>query len=704
MRFDWRRLVVLGSLTMVFSACSDEPLLEIGPRNRSSASLRTVDSCDDLLHALRANVKEQMRVQLLQQLDGYEDGPVALRGGFAEDTAAAAPNAEGGRQEGVDYSTTNNQETGVDEADFVKFDGYYLYVVNGNRLEIVSVPEFGALVPTATAVIEGYPSQIMVAGSQVVVFSAVDPWQLPVGHPLRTTMTQNGRSSMDVGWWGIGNITKITVLDVTDHATPVVSKEIYVEGYYQTARKVQSSVRMLSYAWMEIPGLETWIEVPETCWYSDLFTGDCEDQLRSATLAAIRHNNRVISAAPLSTFVPQIYERSASGVITEHVLTDADCAGFALAQDAASRGFTSIISMDLLTETFAYQATHVLSNQPVVYASTDTLVLVEPAQDWWWYWNNDDFDEATNVHRFDISQPGTAVYTGSGRIDGSVLNQFAVSELDGNIRLASTTGQWNRWWMSDPEPSENHVVVLAGESSLATVGRLDGIASGERIWSARFTGDRAFLVTFRNMDPLWTIDLSDPTNPQIIGELEVPGVSTYIHPIDDDHLLSIGFGGDSMGLDWSTQVSLFDVSDFAAPALTDVQPLSEPGGDGWVWSWSEANYEHKAFQYWNPRNLLAVPVSTYRYSYTSYEYYTRLELLSVAAGAGLASYGAVDHSSYYGGINDGYWYSPEVRRSIFMGDFIVAISDRAITAHRIDDLSLAAAVALPGSPWGYGWY
>ena len=175
---------------------------------------------------------------------------------------------------------------------------------------------------------------------------------------------------------------------------------------------------------------------------------------------------------------------------------------------------------------------------------------------------------------------------------------------------------------------------------------VDNIADGERIWSARFIGDRGYLVTFETIDPLWVLDLSDPFNPVILGELEVPGVSTYIHPVNENTLLTIGIGPGvgGLGLDWSTtQVSLFDVSDPSAPNLADSMKLTPAYTDsrcedvrhcGWSWSWSEATYEHKAFTYWSPDSILAVPLSTYRYlydesGYSGYEYVSKLMLVDV---------------------------------------------------------------------------
>jgi uncharacterized secreted protein with C-terminal beta-propeller domain len=297
---------------------------------------------------------------------------------------------------------------------------------------------------------------------------------------------------------------------------------------------------------------------------------------------------------------------------------------------------------------------------------------------------------------------------------------------------------WGRWWLSeetDPETGEpvftgptNGVTVLQydGVDSLEEVGKIDGIAPDERIWSVRFVGERGYLVTFRNIDPLWVIDLSDPTNPTILGELEVPGVSTYIHPVDEDTLLTIGIGPgeDGLGLDWSmTQISLFDVSDPTNPTLADSLPLSPAYTDencedvrscGWSWSWSEATYEHKAFTYWAPENLLAVPLSTYRYVYDevnhyyNYEYVSMLKLINVdAENLTLSEHGEVDHSPFYNNedseMNWWYSYSTNIRRSIFMGDYVYAFSALGVTVHRTTDLVQMENIEIPGHEMP-SWY
>ncbi len=240
---------------------------------------------------------------------------------------------------------------------------------------------------------------------------------------------------------------------------------------------------------------------------------------------------------------------------------------------------------------------------------------------------------------------------------------------------------------------------------------MGGIGTGERIWATRFIGTKGYLVTFRNIDPLWTIDLNNISNPKIIGTIDVPGVSTYIHPLSEDRLLTIGFGGDESGLDWSIQVSLFNVSDFAHPSIIDSMTLSVNGSDATSSSWSssEAAYEHKAFQYWEPKKMLAVPLSAWKSTWDNlgngtYTYSSTLVLLNVNKDTGFSMHGSVDHSPYYNSENQWYWSNQDIRRSIFMDDYIYAISDRAVTVHQLDNMTQTGAISLPGTIYEYGPY
>ena len=676
-----------------------------------SPDLQSFDDCDTLEMALKRTIEEETRTSLMQAVEeqyyywggGWLEDDVEMAMDASSESSGSSPPAQT-RNEGTDYSGTNNQEQGVDEADFVKTDGFHIYFLDSGVLQILDVPEFGEIEFASSTSIEGSPTAMMLDGDNLVVISSVYSWSLNSNDPLADRM----------GWgddwygWRTSTLTKFTVFDVSNSSDPQISRELYIEGYYMTAREVASTVRTVTHTWMDIPDLQTWLQYPDGYWNLDYDDPNRRVLREQAAAAAISHNKEVLRSITLEDILPQVHERVGDQIITHH-MSGEDCSDFAAPQYSFNRGFTSIFTIDLMSEQLDFEADHIVGNWPMVYASQDVLVITENSWDWWWFWGNDDLNEATNIHTFDISQSGTTTYTGSGRVDGTINDQFSVSEFEGVVRVATTTGQWARWWMEDPEPMQSHVVTFGhsmdletGQHSLTELGRVDGIAYNESIWSARFVGDRAYIVTFENMDPLWTIDLSDPTEPRIMGELEVPGVSTYIHPLSDDTILTIGLGPadeeTGLGLDWShTRLSLFDVSNFSDPQLSEVLSLSpvEDPENGWSWAYSEATWEHKAFQYWEPKGMLAIPMNTYRYDYFydsagkyhyDYDWVSKLMIVNISED-GMEIHGEVDHSEFYESDENRWWNSYNIRRSIFMGDYIYAISHGGITVTHLDSLN-----------------
>jgi len=674
-------------------------------RAAGSPTLTSYIDCDELETELKISIEEEARTNLLQAVE-----EVYYRGGmWMEDDMAVAESGDSSpssspqtREKGTDFSGTNNQEQGVDEADFVKTDGYHIYFLDGGLLHIMDVPEFGEIEHASTTEIEGNPVAMMLNEASLVVVSTVYSWNINSEDKLAKSMGWGG----DWNEWRTTILTKFTVFNVTDSTEPEVDRELYIEGNYITAREVAGSVRAVTHSWMNIPDLRTWLNYPEGYWDSDVTKEERLNMREVAAVEAITHNLEVLEQLSLEQMLPQVHERIGDEIITHHMSGD-DCSDFTAPDGGLNRGYTSIFTIDLISENLEFEADHIVGNWPLVYASEDKMIITESAWDWWWFWNNDNLNEATNIHTFDISEPGTTIYSGSGRVDGTIQNQFSISEYEGVVRVATTTGQWGRWWMENPEPMENHVITLinteeeSGVMSLREIGRVDGIAYNETIWSARFVEDRAYIVTFENMDPLWTIDLSNQSSPRIMGELEVPGVSTYIHPLSDDAILTIGLGPEDeetgLGLDWGhTRLSLFNVSNFSNPQLTQVlsiSPVSNPT-DGWSWAWSEATWEHKAFQYWAPKEMLAIPMNTYRYDsyydsegqyHYSYDWVSKLMIVNVTEN-GLEIYGEVDHSQFYESDENRWWSSYNIRRSIFMGDYIYAISHGGITVTSLDSL------------------
>ncbi len=684
-------------------------------RSIGSPNLKVYDDCTELESSLKSSILEEARTSLLQAVEEeyyWGGGMWAEDGvdvGMDESSAGSRPAT---RTEGVDYSGTNNQEQGVDEADFVKTNGFNIFFVDDGILHIMDVPEFGEIEHASSTQIQGNPVAMMLNEDKLIVISVVSNWNIEQDDPLQDVMKfWNG----DWYGWRTSTLTKFTIFNISDSSTPLLDRELYLEGYYLTAREVSGTVRAVTHTWMNIPDLRTWLTYPDDYYYEDYSEEQRRNMREIAAQNSIQHNKRLMENISLKDILPQVHERIDGDIVTHHLSGD-DCSDFATPEGALNRGYTSIFTIDLNSDVLSFEADHIVGNWPLVYSSKDTLIITENAWDWWWYWGHDDILESTNIHTFDISDPGETTYSGSGRVDGTILDQFSISEHEGVVRVATTTGQWARWWMQNPEPMENHVITLShsldvatGESSLMELGRVDGIAYNETIWSARFLDDRAYIVTFENMDPLWTIDLSDPTSPTIMGELEVPGVSTYIHPLSDDAILTIGLGPadeeTGLGLDWGhTRLSLFDVSNFSDPQLAQTLSLSpvENPEEGWFWAWSEATWEHKAFQYWEPKNMLAVPMNTYRFSshydddgryHYEYEWVSKLMIINVTEQS-LEIYGEVDHSQFYQTDENHWWYSYNIRRSIFMGDYIYAISHAGVTVTQLDTLEEVDMVQL----------
>ena len=743
---DQRMLAIFIVTLFVTSGCIgtddlviDEPQVElpedwasITKRSISSPSLRDFTDCEQLESQLKSSIYEDYRTQLLQAVEeqyyygGWmEDDAVMMDGAVAESTSSTSSGSNSiqpKREQGTDFSGTNNQEQGVDEADFVKTDGYYIYFLNGDTLVILGVPEFGELEALSSNLIEGTPQAMMLDGDRLVVISTVSSWNIPSTNSLYQAM------DWDEGYnsWRTSSLTKFTVFDITDRSNPDLERELFLEGSYITAREVNGTIRTVSHAWIEIPQMKSWLDLPEDYWRLDYDDPSRRVIREKVAYLTMLENSEALDKITIGDIIPRVYERI-NGAVIIHGLSDGDCNDFVAPKDGLNRGFNSIFTFDLTADRFNFDADHIVGNYPMVYASQDQLILTENAWDWWWYWGEgQDGQEATNIHTFDISNPEETVYTGSGRVAGTILNQFSISEYQGVIRVATTEGQWARWWMENPEPMTSSVITMAiqinsttGERTLQQIGKVGDIAPEERIWSARFDGDRAYLVTFRQIDPLWVIDLSNQSNPIILGELEVPGVSTYIHPLSKDALLTIGMGPageDGLGLDWSSiQLSMFNISDPTTPTLSNVLSLSPVNDDSdqWVWSYSEASYEHKAFQYWAPKDMLAIPLSTYRYLswydssgnyHWEYDYVSKLILVNIPQdGTNMTVHGEVNHSSFFESGENNYWWNDfNIRRSIFMGDYVYAISSGGITATNLTSMEQSASVQLDyQSPYNY---
>ncbi|XYH97775.1 beta-propeller domain-containing protein [Sorangium sp. So ce1128] len=479
-------------------------------------------------------------------------------------------------------------------------------------------------------------------------------------------------------------LTKITVLSLAGGA-PSVVKELYFEGGYASGRRTGANVRTVLTGGAHGPALNYWpaslTEYPET---AEAWTAAFE-QLRA-------ENTAIIEAAALSTWLPYRFEKEGE-TVTE---LGASCQDFYVPEaGTTSYGLTQIESIDLADLDAEPESTSIIGATDTVYSSHDALYVAARA------WQEPvspgapgevlASSDVTHLHKFDLTaDPSQPTYVASGSVPGHILNQFSLDEHNGKLRVATTA-------MVPSEPrwtTSNSVFVLEAQGAeLARVGAITDLAPGEQIRSARFFGDRGYVVTFLQVDPLFVLDLSDPESPSVAGELKIPGFSEYMHPLDDGHLLAIGRDGDEDGTVTGLALQIFDVTDASAPALLHKETLD---GD---YGYSEAEYNHKAFTYYGERGVLAFPLVSFDGETGAVA--STLELFNVDIADGFSRLGAVDHSGFFTPEPGCYYYgSAGVRRGLFVEDYVYSVSSGGVLVNALDDLATpVASVALPAPAW-----
>ncbi|XXX76757.1 beta-propeller domain-containing protein [Sorangium sp. So ce134] len=480
-------------------------------------------------------------------------------------------------------------------------------------------------------------------------------------------------------------LTKLTVLSLAGGA-PSVVKELYFEGGYTSARRAGANVRTVLTGGAHGPALNFWptdlTTYPET---AEAWTAAFE-QLRA-------ENAAIIEDSPVSAWLPYRFEKQGE-TVTE---LGASCADFYVPEaGTTSYGLTQIESIDLADLDEEPASTAIIGATDTVYSSHDALYLAargwaEPATPGELPASTD----VTHLHKFDlVADPSQPRYVASGSVPGHILNQFSLDEHNGKLRVSTTA------MVPGPErwTTSNGVFVLEAQGAeLARIGAITDLAPGEQIRSTRFFGDRGYVVTFLQVDPLFVLDLSDPASPSVAGELKIPGFSEYMHPLGDGHLLAIGRDGDEEGRVTGLALQIFDVTDPAAPRQLHKESLE---GD---YSSSEAEYNHKAFTYYGERGVLAFPVVSYDRETGAVA--STLELFNVDIADGFSHLGSVDHSGFYSSTSECYYYGgADVRRGVFIEDYVYSVSYGGVLVNALDDLATpVASLPLPASDsWGYG--
>ena len=263
------------------------------------------------------------------------------------------------------------------------------------------------------------------------------------------------------------NLVMYTVVDISDKSNPVIEEELFIEGNYHTARLVDGTVRSVTHLYTYFDGIRTWVDLPQ--YYYEMEDPQERMVLWNRSLRdTINSNQEVINSLTLEDFVPQMYLMNSDGTYSTISSYSDNCSEFSASQNSSVRGLTTIMTMKLLGEETEFEIDHITSRWAHVYSSGNTLLLAEPVADWWWFWRNNDFEDATNIHAFDISDSNSTSYLGSGRVSGTVQDQFSMSEFQGSIRIASTSDAWGRWWLGG-EVDENGEPIFSGPSNQVTI-------------------------------------------------------------------------------------------------------------------------------------------------------------------------------------------------------------------------------------------
>jgi hypothetical protein len=635
--------------------------------------LRAFASCADLVRYGNAYLARTHGVPEtpVQPLAGSVGPPTQTTSGAAP--APGAPQNAGSTNGTGAFSTTNNQEPGVEEPDIVKTDGSTIFAVSGRTLYAVAVSG-GApkLVGSLDLGASGYGSQLLLEGKRLLVISSASP-----GGPVLLGAPRSGSARQALIYpspYYYGGQTMIDRVDVSDPSSMKLIGTLSINGSFVDARQNGSTARIV---------------------------------VSSAPLAIAQPALRgsVAGYVPSWHYHGVVTRRRMGGFVTR-------CSQIAHPAQFSGLGMVTIFTVDI-DHGLAFATTDALmADAQVVYGSLTSIYIaterwIDPATPagqlptW----------STTQIDRFDASTPDATTFVASGDVPGYLLNQFSLSEFDGNLRVASTSSPdyWN-----DAVPrvaSQSFVTVLATRGNqLVPVGQLSGLGTGQKIYSVRFVGNIGYVVTFRQVDPLYTIDLNDPFTPKVAGHLELEGYSSYLHPLGNGLLLGVGQDVGAGNEPSGAQLELFDVSDPSAPKLLQKTSL----GQG---SSSQVQYDHHAFLYWAPTGLAVIPVQIYPVyagppTPAAGPGTTTTTSSSPGPGAGDQFVGAVGFHVYGNRISEvgrishppQNGYTPPITRSIVIGDALYTLSEAGILASHLDTLAPESFVTLPSSAPAPGVY
>ena len=535
-------------------------------------------------------------------------------------TISSQNKAEGVSDFRGDYSTTNVQVQNVDEADIVKTDGEYIYYVSNNRVNILRADGLDVLseIRVNTDTEKFYVSELYLKDDKLI---AIGNFQIIEENEEIKDEYRNSlyyRSN-------VKNLTKAIVYDISDKSNPVRLRDVALDGNYVNSRMVGDNLYFISrnhkYYYDDIPEYEILPIMQDSVVSEECKVVECTD------IIYFKNTND-------TTFMM--------------------VGGFNINEDE-----------EVYVETF-------FGAGSLVYADEDSLYLTRTI------YNE---ENKTIIYKF-LLDNSRIMLQASGEVDGSLNNQFSMDEYNGNLRLATTSrivikpdkfedvGDGISKVTIGETTTVNNLIVL--DENLKEIGRIDDLAEGERIYSVRFIGNVGYMVTFKQIDPLFVIDLSDPTNPTVKGELKIPGYSSYLHPYDETHIIGIGYNTEDNGWGGVTnstmKMSMFDVSDLENPQEVFNVNI------GTDYAHSDVIYNHKVLFYKASEDLIGFPVR-----YNSNDYRDNTEGFIIFK-INLES----SEFETYGEIMKPNDYSSNVQRIIYIGDVLYELSTNNVISYDLN--------------------
>ncbi len=570
-------------------------------------------------------------------------------------------------QSSVDFSQTNNQVSNVDEADIIKTDGNFIYTLDGNNLYIISAGEEAEVVSTIE--FERRPSNIFIKGDRLAIFGNF------YDNEFFKEIDYTPRSGMSF----------LNIYDVSDRTNPKLEKEYKFEGNYFQGRMINNYMYIVTttspYYQSPMPILydglvREEISIDRIHYYNIPYDNpqfanihalnmDEPEELSSKSVVIEGSRNLYMSENNMYlTYTEYINEWEIQQKITRELIEPLLPTGDRLIIEKIKN-----TDNEVLSQSEKEQKIYQLVQNYIMYLTQDEQEkLNEQSQDLVQI-ELDKFGymEYSIIHKITVDKNNIDIGE-TGKVPGHVVNQFSMDEYENVFRIATTTNaRWSRY-EEERTQSSNHVFTL--DEDLSILDHLEGLAQGERIYSTRFMGDKLFMVTFKQVDPFFVIDLSNPSNIKELGELKIPGFSRYLHPYDENTIIGIGQDATTNGRTSGLKISLFDVSDVSNPK--EIAKFVAEGKH----SNSAAEYEHKAFLFSKEKNLLVIPA--YSYDWENDEGYNGAMVFNITK-EDIELKGIIDH-----GTDNR--YNAQVQRSLYIKDLLYTKSNNLLRVNELNSL------------------